>query len=92
MSLLQDLFVTTHFYYLLGPPGWGKGAILVTFKLLGYRVVRAGDMSGANLLDLLWSAECCHISIAEDKFDKIGDDPDKQRIYKMSYEDIGIVT
>jgi hypothetical protein len=49
-------------------------------------------MSGGNLLDLLWSAECCHISIAEDEFDKIGDDPDKQRIYKMSYEDIGIVT
>jgi hypothetical protein len=49
-------------------------------------------MSGANLLDFLWSAECCQISIAEDEFDKIGDDPDKQRIYKMSYEDIGIVT
>ena len=30
-----------------------KGAILVTFKLLAYRVVLAGDMSGANLPDLL---------------------------------------
>jgi hypothetical protein len=92
MSFFQDLFVTTHYLLLTGPPGWGKGAILVSFKLLGYRAVLAGDMSGANLLDLLGSMERCQVSIAEDELDNIADDPDKRRIYKMGYEDIGLVT
>ncbi|MGI0044554.1 MAG: hypothetical protein ACRD47_12675, partial [Nitrososphaeraceae archaeon] len=48
ISYFQEQFVTTHYLLLTGPPGWGKGAILLTFKLLGYRVVLAGDMSGAN--------------------------------------------
>jgi hypothetical protein len=86
MSLFQDLFVATWTTWL------GKGAILVTFKLLGYPVVLAGDKSGANLLDLPGSAERCQVTIAEDELDNIGDDPDKQRIHKMGYEDIGLVT
>jgi hypothetical protein len=92
MSYFQDLFVTVHYVLISGPPGWGKGAILVTFKLLGYRVILAGDMSGANILDLLGPIERCQITIAEDELDKLEDDEDKQRIYKMGYEDIGLVT
>lgn len=92
MSYFQDLFVTVHYVLISGPPGWGKGAILVTFKLLGYRVILAGDMSGANILDLLGSIERCQITIAEDELDNLEDDEDKQRIYKMGYEDIGLVT
>ncbi|MGC1131366.1 MAG: hypothetical protein WA941_00980 [Nitrososphaeraceae archaeon] len=92
VSYFQEQFVTTHYLILTGPPGWGKGAILLTFKLLGYRVVLAGDMSGANLLDILGPIEKCQVCIAEDEFDNIHDDPDKERIYKMGYEDIGFVT
>lgn len=68
------------------------GAVLVTFKLLGYRVILAGDMSGVNILDLLGPIERCQITIAEDELDNLEDDEDKQRIYKMGYEDIGLVT
>jgi len=50
-SYFQDLFEALHYLLLTGPPGWGKGAILVTFKLLGYRTILAGDMSGANRLE-----------------------------------------
>ncbi len=64
-SYFQDQFETLHYILLTGPPGWGKGAILVTFKLLGYRVVMAGDMSGANLLDLMGTLERCQLSLAE---------------------------
>lgn len=91
-SYFQEMFVTVHYLRLTGPPGWGKGAILLTFKLLGYRVVLAGDMSGANLLDILGPIEKCQVSIAEDEFDNIEDDEDKERIYKMGYEDVGFVT
>jgi bifunctional DNA primase/polymerase-like protein len=91
-SYYQEQFVTVHYLRLTGPPGWGKGAILLTFKLLGYRVVLAGDMSGPNLLDILGPIEKCQVTLAEDEFDKIEEDEVKERIYKMGYEDIGFVT
>jgi hypothetical protein len=50
-SYFQDLFATTHYLMITGSPGSGKNAILNTMKALGYRVVLASDMSGANLLD-----------------------------------------
>jgi hypothetical protein len=91
-SYFQEMFITTHYMLVTGPPGWGKGVILLTFKLLGYRVILAGDMSGANLLDLIGPVEKCQICIAEDELDNIHEDPDKERIYKMGYEDISLVT
>jgi hypothetical protein len=91
-SYFQEMFVTVHYLRLTAPPGWGKGAILLTFKLLGYRVVLAGDMSGPNLLDILGPIEKCQVSLAEDEFDKIEEDEVKERIYKMGYEDVGFVT
>jgi hypothetical protein len=69
----------------------GIGAILVTFKLLAYRVIMAGDMSGANLLDLLGGIEPCQLSLAEDEFDRLDDDPKKQSIYKLGYEDSALI-
>lgn len=72
-----------------GPPGSGKGAILVTFSLLGYRVVLAADLNGANLLDLYGSTEICQITIAEDELDDIHRDPDKHKIYKIGYDFTG---
>ena len=76
----------------VGPPDSGKGAILVTFKYLGYRVVLASDMSGANLLDLLGSLEMGQITIAEDELDDIDEDHDKKRLYKVGYDIHGVVT
>jgi hypothetical protein len=92
VSYFQDLFITNHYTILTGPPGRGKGAILLGLKVLAYRVVLAGDMSGANLLDLLGTVERCQVSIAEDEFDDLDKDPDKERLYKMGYEDVGLVT
>jgi hypothetical protein len=91
-SYFQEKFITVHYLKLTGPPGWGKGAILLAFKLLGYRVVLAGDMSGPNLLDILGPIEKCQVTIVEDEFDNIHEDPDKERIIKMGYDDVGLVT
>jgi hypothetical protein len=88
-SHFQDLFETTHYDLIYGPPGSGKGAILITFSLLGYRVVLAADLNGANLLDLYGSAEICQITIAEDELDDIHRDPDKHKIYKIGYDFTG---
>ena len=88
-SHFQDLFETTHYDLIFGPPGSGKGAILITFSLLGYRVVLAADLNGANLLDLYGSTEICQITIAEDELDDIHRDPDKHKIYKIGYDFTG---
>src|SRR5918999_6499579 len=68
-SYFQHLFSTTHYDMATGSPGSGKGAILLTMKLLGYRVVLASDMSGANLLDIFGSVEPGQVVVAEDEFD-----------------------
>ena len=52
-------------------------------KALGYRVVLASDMSGANLLDILGSVEPCQVTLAEDEFDDIDRDEVKKKIYKV---------
>ena len=39
-SYFQDLFPTTHYDMIIGIPGAGKGAILVSFKLQGYRAFK----------------------------------------------------
>ncbi len=91
-SQFQDLFETTHYDLIYGDPGSGKGAKLITFSLLGYRVVLAADLSGANILDLYGSAEICQITIAEDEMDDIDKDPDKHKIYKIGYDFTGTTT
>ena len=75
-SYFQDKFATTHYDMFVGGPGSGKGAILNGFRYLGYRVVLASDMSGANILDLLSSVESNQITLAEDEFGDIYKDPD----------------
>jgi hypothetical protein len=88
-SHFQDLFETTHSDLIDGAPGSGKGATLITFQLLGYRVVLAADLSGANILDLYGSNGRCQITLAEDELDDIKDDPIKRKLYKIGYDITG---
>ena len=88
-SNFQDLFETTHCDLIDGAPGSGKGATLITFQLLGYRVVLAADLSGANILDLYGSNGRCQITVAEDELDDIEDDPIKRKMYKIGYDITG---
>jgi hypothetical protein len=90
-TYFQDLFATTHYVMITGSPGSGKGAILSTMKALGYRVVLAADMSGANLLDMSGSVEPCQITIAEDEFDDIDRDEVKRKLYKVGYDVNGMI-
>lgn len=90
-SYFQDLFPTTHYDMIIGNPGAGKGAILVSFRLQGYRAVMASGMSGANLLELLGSVEACQITLLEDEFQNIDKDPDKEGIYKIGYDETNLV-
>ena len=88
-SHFQDLFETTHCDLIDGAPGSGKGATLITFQLLGYRVVLAADLSGANILDLYGSNGRCQITLAEDELDDIKDDRIKRKLYKIGYDITG---
>ena len=91
-TYFQDKFPTTHYDMTTGPPGSGKGAMLVTFKLLGYRTVLASDMNGANLLDILGHVELGQVTIAEDELDDIDRDELKRKIYKIGYDNTGQTT
>jgi hypothetical protein len=90
-SYFQDLFSTTHYDMITGSPGSGKGAILVTMKQLGYRVILASDTSGANLLDMFGSVESGQVVLAEDEFDDIDKDEIKKKLIKVGYDEEGIV-
>jgi hypothetical protein len=90
-SYFQDKFATTHYDMFVGGPGSGKGAILNGFRYLGYRVVLASDMSGANTLDLLSSVESNQVTLAEDELGDIYKDSDKLKIYKVGYDDSALI-
>jgi hypothetical protein len=86
-SYFQDLFPTTHYTMIIGIPGAGKGAILVSFKLQGYRAVAAAGMTGASLLELLGSVEVCQVTVLEDELQSMDKDPHKEMAYKVGYDD-----
>ena len=72
--------------------GSGKGAILITFTYLGYRVILGGNMSGASILDLLGSLEACQVVIAEDELNNLKSDAEKWRLYTIGYDAFGLTT
>jgi hypothetical protein len=72
--------------------GSGKGAILITFSYLGYRVILGGNMSGASILDLLGSLEACQVVIAEDELNNLRSDAEKWRLYTIGYDAFGLTT
>jgi hypothetical protein len=47
-SYFQDKFGTTHYVICIGDNASGKGAILMTFASLGYRVLLATSVSAAS--------------------------------------------
>jgi hypothetical protein len=85
-SFFQDRFSTTHLVILIGSPGTGKGAILATFVLVGYRAVLTGNMRGSTILDLVGSMEHGQITILEDELLNIEDDADKRNLYTIGYD------
>jgi hypothetical protein len=80
-TFFQDSFVTTHYTMLVAHVGSGKGAVLITFSYLGYRVILAGNMSCASILDLLGSLEMGQVVIAEDELNNLKSDSDKWNLY-----------
>jgi hypothetical protein len=86
-SYFQDLFPTTHYTMIIGTPGAGKGAILVSFKLQGYRAVAAAGMTGASLLELLGPVEACQVTVLEDELQNMDKDPHKEMAYKTGYDE-----
>jgi hypothetical protein len=86
-SYFQDLFPTTHYTMIIGIPGAGKGAILVSFRLQGYRAVAAAGMTGASLLELLGPVESCQVTVLEDELQNMDKDPHKEIAYKIGYDE-----
>lgn len=85
-TYFQDLFSTTHYNEIVGDNNVGKSTIGYTFESLGYRVVKATAISGANYYRMLGTIEPGQCVIIEDEGDNISEDQDKIRILKTGYE------
>jgi hypothetical protein len=90
-TYFQDLFPATHYVECIGTNDVGKSTIGYTFEYIGYRVIKATSISGANYYRMLGSIEPGQCVIIEDEGDNISDDPDKIRILKNGYEYTGKV-
>ncbi len=84
-SYFQDKFGTTHYVICIGDNSSGKNSILLTFESLGYRVLLATNVSGANVYTFLGSLDECQGTIAEDEINNLDDARDKLNIYKSGY-------
>jgi hypothetical protein len=84
-TYFQDKFGTTHYVICIGDNASGKNAILMTFALLGYRVLLATSVSAANVYTFLGSLDECQGTIAEDEINNLDNNPDKLEIYKSGY-------
>jgi hypothetical protein len=85
-SYFVDHFATTHYVFIKASPGHGKGAIMGTVNLFGYRVVLASGLSGANLLDIMGSDEPCQVTLVEDEYSDNDKDEFKRKILKVGYD------
>jgi hypothetical protein len=90
-TYFQDLFPATHYLECIGTNDVGKSTIGYTFEHIGYRVIKATSISGANYYRMLGSIEPGQCVIIEDEGDNISEDPDKIRILKNGYEYTGKV-
>ncbi len=84
-SYFQDHFGTTHYHICVGSNGAGKNSILMTFASLGYRVLLATNVSGANVYTYLGTQDECQGTIAEDEISTLDKNSDKMNIYKSGY-------
>jgi hypothetical protein len=84
-SYFQDKFGTTHYVICVGDNASGKGAILMTFESMAYRVLLATNVSAPNVYTFLGNQDECQGTIAEDEINNLDNDPDKLNIYKSGY-------
>lgn len=90
-TYFQDKIGKTHYVFVHGKPGTGKGAILETFNQLAYRGVQMTNTNAANLYRLLSHIEKGQVVIIIDEANRLDEDPFLLDVLKTGYKGIAKV-
>jgi hypothetical protein len=85
-TYFQDRLGKTHYIFLYGKPGTGKGAVLETFGQLAYRGVQITNANAPNLYRMLGDLEKGQVVIIIDEANRLEDDPFLQEVLKTGYK------
>jgi hypothetical protein len=85
-TYFQDRIGKTHYIFVYGEPGTGKGAILETFNQLAYRGVQVTDASAASVYRLLGSVEKGQVILIIDEANRLEDDSFLLDVLKVGYK------
>jgi hypothetical protein len=85
-SYFQDRIGKTHYIFVYGEPGTGKGAILETFNQLAYRGVQVTDASAASVYRLLGAVEKGQVILIVDEANRLEDDSFLLDVLKVGYK------
>jgi hypothetical protein len=85
-TYFQDRFGKTHYIFLHGKPGTGKGAVEEIANQLVYRAVVITNANAPNLYRLLGDLEKGQVTIIIDEANRLEDDPFLQEVLKTGYK------
>jgi hypothetical protein len=85
-TYFADRVGKTHYLWLWGDPGSGKGAIIETFHQLGYRVLVISDETAATIFRSLGNVEKGQIVIIIDEANYLEKNPHLVTVFKVGYK------
>jgi hypothetical protein len=85
-TYFQDRLGKTHYLFIYGDPGTGKGAVLDTITQLGYRTADVTSVTGPVLYRIMGSVERGQVTMLIDEANKLEDDELLLNVLKVGYK------
>jgi hypothetical protein len=85
-TYFQDRIGKTHYVFVYGEPGTGKGVILECFNQLAYRGVQVTDASAASIYRVLGNVEKGQVVLIIDEANRLEDNPFLLEVLKVGYK------
>jgi hypothetical protein len=85
-SYFQDRLGKTHYLFIYGDPGTGKGAVLDTMTQLAYRAADVTSITGPVLYRIMGSVERGQVVMIIDEANKLEDDELLLNVLKVGYK------
>jgi hypothetical protein len=86
LTYFQDRVGKTHYIFVYGEPGTGKGTILECFNQLGYRGVAVTDASAATIYRVLGNVDKGQVTMIIDEANRLEDNPFLLDVLKVGYK------
>lgn len=85
-TYFQDRLGKTHYLFIYGEPGTGKGVILETINQLAYRAADVTSITGPVLYRVMGSVERGQVTMIIDEANKLEDDALLLNVLKVGYK------